>query len=461
MEERYTTPRRPTRSSISKPFLTGLLGVSAVTVSAGLYFLVPVWNPVVYDTHAPQAEKEAGIVAVEGTNASTTSQEVRPKANGPLPAYMPVPSAVKAIYMSQCVVGTPAFRSELVQLVEDTELNAVIIDIKDYTGKISFTTSNPLLRDAVSSECGATDMHAFVETLHAKGIYVIGRITVFQDPFYSTKHPDLAVKFATPVGAVWKDGKGLSFIDVGAKPFWDYIIELSRETHRLGFDEINYDYVRFPSDGPMDNIHFDWAGDTQKAIALEEFFAYLAKNMKDPLSYPEGVTPPQISADLFGMVTTNYDDLNIGQVLERALPYFDFVAPMVYPSHYPKGFNGWSNPNTVPYQLIKFVMDSAVKRTVARTSPVESFGVEAIYETVQVGPVGSSTATTTKKIPTGKYTKVVYDKDKIRPWLQDFDYGGTYDVKEVRAQIQATYDAGLDSWMLWAPSNRYTRGALD
>lgn len=211
----------------------------------------------------------------------------------------------------------------------------------------------------------------------------------------------------------------------------------------------------------MTNIHFDWAGDKNKAVALEEFFVYLAKEMKDPTKYPEGVSPPQLSADLFGMVTTNYDDLNIGQVLERALPYFDYIAPMVYPSHYPKGFNGWNNPNTVPYELIKFVMDSAVRRTIAHESPVEIFGSEPLYKTVTVPPVGSSTATTTKKVPTGNYTKSVYDKDKIRPWLQDFDYGGTYDVKEVRAQIKAAYDAGLDSWMLWAPSNRYTRGALD
>jgi hypothetical protein len=133
---------------------------------------------------------------------------------------------------------------------------------------------------------------------------------------------------------------------------------------------------------------------------------------------------------------------------------------MVYPSHYPTGFNGWNNPNTVPYELIKFVMDSAVRRAIAPESPIPTLGSEPVYETVVVPPVSSTTATTTKQVATGKYTKEVYDKDIIRPWLQDFDYGGDYDVAEVRAQIQATYDAGLDSWMLWAPSNRYTRGAL-
>lgn len=457
-------PRRritPSTLNRSKTRLALAIGSLTVAASTGLFFIVPALNPVIYDPHAPQAEKDTGVLSIEPGPTSTPEVDTRPLAGGPIPAYVPVPQAVKAIYMSQCVVGTPGFRADLVQLIDETELNAVIIDVKDFTGKLSFTTDNPKLKASVSDECGARDMRAFIQTLHEKGIYVIARITVFQDPYYTKLHPDLAVKFANPAGAVWKDHKGLSFIDVGAKPFWDYIIEISHEAHLLGFDELNYDYIRFPSDGPMSNIHFDWAGDKSKAVALEEFFAYLSKEMKDPNNYPQGVTPPQLSADLFGMVTTNYDDLNIGQVLERALPYFDYIAPMVYPSHYPKGFNNWSNPNTVPYELIKFVMDAAVRRTIASESPVNSLDSKPIYETVMVPPTGSTTATTTKQVPTGKYTKTVYDKDKIRPWLQDFDYGGTYDIAEVRAQIKATYDAGLDSWMLWAPSNRYTKGALD
>lgn len=438
-----------------------IIGILAVIVSVVVFFLVPVLMPTVYETETLHVEA-TGTTTQELAEASTTVsvEDVREEPTGPIPQYIETPKAVKAIYMTQCVVGTPSFRTDLVELIDETELNAVIIDIKDYTGKIAFTTDNPDLVNSVSDQCGARDMPSFIELLHSKGIYVMGRITVFQDPYYSLVHPELAVKFASPAGAVWKDHKGLSFIDVGAKPFWDYIVTLSREAHKLGFDELNYDYVRFPSDGPMQNISFDWAKDTEKQVALEEFFAYLHKEMKDESAYPKGITPPKISADLFGMVTTNYDDLNIGQVLERALPYFDFIAPMVYPSHYPTGFNGWKDPNTVPYELIKFVMDSAVRRTIATESPIPVLGSEPIMETVVVPPVSSTTATTTKEVATGKYTKVAYDKDKIRPWLQDFDYGGDYDIAEVKAQIQATYDAGLDSWMLWAPSNRYTKGAL-
>jgi hypothetical protein len=434
-----------------------ILGTLALLGSTGVYFIMPELTSREYQVQPLPLEEN---ILENTATSSEIEADSRKPLDGPIPQYVSIPEAVKAIYMTQCVVGTPSFRADLVQLIDETELNAVIVDVKDYTGKIAFDTDHPLLAESVSDQCGARDMKSFVELLHSKGIYVMARITVFQDPFYSLKHPDLAVKFASPAGAVWKDHKGLSFIDVGAKPYWDYIITLSQETHKLGFDEINYDYIRYPSDGPMKNIVFDWAGNKEKQVMLEEFFAYLHKEMKDPQNYPQGVNPPIISADLFGMVTTNYDDLNIGQVLERALPYFDYVAPMVYPSHYPKGFNGWNNPNSVPYELIKFVLGSAVRRTIASESQIETLGSEPIMETVHVPATSSTTQPTTKEVFSGKYTKEVYDKDKIRPWIQDFDYGGDYDVAEVRAQIQATYDVGLDSWMLWAPSNRYTRGAL-
>lgn len=363
--------------------------------------------------------------------------------------HVPIPNAVKAIYMSQCVVGTPSFREELVDLVKETELNAIVIDIKDYTGKIAFDTDHPLLKESVSDACGASDMRAFIEHLHREGIYVIGRITVFQDPFYSLRHPELAVKKASD-GSVWKDHKGLSFIDVGARPYWDFVIELSKESFNIGFDELNYDYIRFPSDGNMKDIYFSWSASTSKAVALENFFEYLSTHVKDPELYTayrhvgmRGDPVPVISADLFGMTTTNTDDLNIGQQLERALPHFDFIAPMVYPSHYPNGFNGWANPNVVPYELIHYVMKSGRDRSVATTTTVAFKGAQAV-------------STSTPHL----YRKPSFSAQKLRPWLQDFDYGGEYDAEDVRAQIQATYDVGLTSWMLWAPSNRYTREAL-
>lgn len=342
--------------------------------------------------------------------------------------HVPTPEPVKSIYMTQCAVGTPSLRDNLVALVDSTELNSVIIDIRDFSGEISFPTDNPKLADMVSDKCGAKDMKAFIEKLHSKDIYVIGRITVFQNPHYTKKHPDQAVQ--KKGGGVWKDYKGLSFVDVGAKPYWDNVVELSKESYALGFDELNYDYIRFPSDGPMSQAEYAWDTGKTKPEALEGFFVYLHEQMK-----PTGAV---LSADLFGMVTTNYDDLNIGQVLERALPYFDYIDPMVYPSHYPSGFNGYKNVNEHSYDIVRFSLREAVRRTVATTTTIASFAYTPI-------------ASTSPQL----YAKPSYAASKIRPWLQSFDYPVTYTAAMVQEQIKATTDSGLTSWLFWDPANKY------
>jgi hypothetical protein len=274
-------------------------------------------------------------------------------------------------------------------------------------------------------------MAEFIETLHDNDIYVIARITAFQDPYLAKLNPDWAVKKNSDKNINWKDGKGISYIDAGNKEMWKYLVDLGQESYAIGFDEINYDYIRFPSDGDMKDIYFPWSNDILisniakpavgtstpavkggKSIVMKSFFEYLHENFKD--------TGIIISADLFGMTSTNYDDLNIGQVLEDAAPNFDFIAPMVYPSHYPTGFNGYKDVNAHPYDIVNYSMVIAAKRLVA---------------------IGESPL-------------------KLRPWLQDNDYPVHYTPAMVRAQIQATYDAGLTSWMLWDAGNTYTQSAL-
>lgn len=369
--------------------------------------------------------------------------------------HVPLPKPVKTIYMTSCVVGTPSFRESLVALIEETEINSVIIDIKDYSGTISFPPQSDAWKPAwQNARCGTSDMKEFITELHEKGIFVIGRITVFQDPFYANVRPDLAVKRADGV-TVWKDHKGLSFIDVGAKEYWDHIIELAVESYNIGFDELNFDYVRYPSDGPMSDISFthskEFPGDDMMQANLESFFKYLQEALHEPDRFAafrhentgRETAVPWISADLFGMTTTNYDDLSIGQVQDRAAPYFDFIAPMVYPSHYPKNAFGYANPNDYPYEIVYYAMKTGVDRMRATTTPMQGFLHTRI---------GTSTPAV--------YEKPSYPASKLRTWIQDFDYGGDYDAADVRAQIQASVDAGVDSWMIWAPSNIYTRGAL-
>jgi len=335
------------------------------------------------------------------------------------------PEPLKALYMTACVAATPSWRGNLKELIERTELNAVVIDIKDYTGTISFP--NSFQQKLTGKGCLVPDMKDFIEELHASGIYVIGRISVFQDLYYTHLFPELAVK-SKATGGIWKDRKGISFIDVGAKPYWDYIVEISREARAAGFDELNYDYIRYPSDGDMQDAHFTWmntsdSGSTStppsKPEMLESFFKYLSEKLSD--------LDIKTSADLFGMTTTIENDLGIGQVLEKALPYFDYIAPMVYPSHYPPGWYGFDNPAEHPYEVIKIAMSKGLDRE-------RRFNLSR----------GFSTST----------------PSKLRPWLQDFNLGATYDAQKVRAQMRAVYDIGLTSWMLWDAGNTYTETAL-
>ena len=388
------------------------LNVKSIIVLGGVfafgfmgYFGLSAFTSVTYSNDlAPSA-------ALQTSEENTSVAYIEKKPEPPIiVTHIKTPDAVRGIYMSQCVVGTPSFREKLVGLIDATELNSVVIDIRDYTGKISFTTDNAILKDMVSDACGARDMKAFIKELHDKNIYVIGRITVFQNPYYTKVHPKEAVQ--KKGGGVWKDYKGLAFVDVGAKPYWDTVVELSKVSYEQGFDELNFDYVRFPSDGPMSQAVYSWDEGKTKADALKDFFQYLHDNLKS--------TNVVLSVDLFGMTTSNTDDLNIGQVLENAVPYFDFISPMVYPSHYPANWNGFKNPAANPYEVIKIAMSDGVER----------------LKTLGENPL------------------------KLRPWLQDFNLGAVYDKDKILAQIKATYDTGLNSWILWDPKNIYTKDAL-
>lgn len=424
--------------------LLTLCGATAVLSN----FYLPLFD-VTYELTA------AGVVEKVNDTKAVVPETIVPPDTRPVTTHVPLPAQVKAIYMTACVAGTPAFRERLVQLVKDTEINTIVLDIKDYSGAISFPPESTHWKPAwEKAECGARDMRAFIERLHQEEIFVIGRITVFQDPFTASRFPHLAVKRADGE-TVWHDHKGLSFIDVAAREYWDHVIALVVDSYNIGFDELNFDYVRYPSDGNMQDVSFphtagsSWPGDKQ--ANLEAFFAYLNTALDDETLFAayrhentgRASSTPWTSADLFGMTTTNTDDLSIGQIQERAAPYFDFIAPMVYPSHYPSNYLGLGNPNDHPYKIVHHAMVSGVARMMASTTPVSGFLHTRI---------GTSTP--------ALYAKPVFGGERLRTWIQDFDYGGDYDAADVRAQIQASYDAGVNDWMIWAPSNVYTRAAL-
>ncbi|MCK5027260.1 MAG: hypothetical protein KAS07_02480 [Candidatus Pacebacteria bacterium] len=407
-------------------FFFGAFLVSSFFVLISLFYSQTV-TLIVPDSDQDDQDNEA--TSTLSLVASTT-----PKEKPFVATHIETPDVVKGIYMTACVAGTPSFRNSIVKLIEETELNTVVIDIKDYTGTISFDVPEEDLFGESGTGCRANDMREFIAELHKKNIYVIGRVTVFQDPFYAMANSDQAVQKISVTGEVWTDYKGISFVDVGAKEYWKYIVDLSKASYKEGFDEINYDYIRFPSDGNMQDTYYPFSeervtADWQlgKAKILEEFFAYLYSEMKD--------TGAVLSADLFGMTMTNPDDLNIGQILEYAAPYFDYIAPMVYPSHYPSGFLGYYNVNAHPYEIVKYSMNEGVRRLNEYKN-----------------------STTTPDVGRGRDN---IDPLQLRPWLQDNDYPVHYTPEMVRAQIQATYDAGLTSWMLWDAGNTYTRAALE
>lgn len=372
--------------------------------------------------------------ATQNTATSSEEKSVASDEKGLKPPistkkHIPTPKVVRAIYMTSWVASQHDWRAKLAQFIKDSDLNSVVIDVKDYSGVISFKTGDDVLAAGGAEQVRVQDMEEFIATLHEMGIYVIARISVFQDPIYAVKHPEQAVQ--NGAGAVWTDKHGLHFVDPAASDYWNYIIRLSKASISIGFDELNFDYMRYPTDGNLKDIRYPISGPelkkldvslkesrptgsilpTAKQVVLTRFFKTLSEQLR-PLGIP-------LSVDFFGMTLTAKDDVNIGQVLEAGLPYFDYICPMIYPSHYPRQFNGYANPAEHPYEVIHFVMKAGVER-------VKAAG---------------------------------YKPSVLRPWLQDFNMGAVYDTQKVRAQIQGTHDAGVHSWLIWDPRNKYTRPA--
>lgn len=335
----------------------------------------------------------------------------------------PSPDIVRAVYLTSWVAGSPERVREALALARTTEINGVIIDVKDYTGVVAFATHNPLIED-LRSDHPRFDLATLTEQLHREGIYVIARICAFQDQHLVAVKPELAVRDAT--GNIWRDRHGLSWVDPGSSEVWTYLVEIGRAAARAGVDELNFDYIRFPTDGKLENMRFPMtsAPNQTRRQVIRRFFEHLTTALRP--------TKVHLSADLFGYATIRPDDLGIGQIIEDAFLYFDYISPMVYPSHYAPGFLNYGNPAAHPYEVVHYSLLYAEARR---------HRFARLLEALPAGPDGA---------------RPIDRVAKLRPWLQAFDMGAPYPPDVIRREMDATYDAGLTSgWYLWNPSSRY------
>lgn len=377
---------------------------------------------------------------------------VNPATIQPIPKKLEnPPGAVKSIYMTGWSAGSKNYIKYVDELLKTTQINAVVIDVKDSTGLVSYASAIPNVRAYKAYYPKIPDINALVNHFHDKGVYVIGRIVVFEDSVLAKNRPELAVYNTAPQNVLpnsttqtfkpilWQDNNGLLWLDPASKEVWDYNIAIAKEAFAHGFDEINFDYIRFPTDGNTKVMGFPiWNRKVSKSSVIKNLLTTVRQELADQV----------ISIDIFGQVASTVGDIGIGQILEDSFGLVDYVCPMMYPSHYVTGFLQYKNPADHPYEIVKYSMDSALARQIA----FDKVHNVVVSPTSNITDQGAASLTTPKPLIT-----------KIRPWIQDFDLGALYDGPMVLKEIQAVGDAAgnrFAGFMLWNPSNFYTQEAV-
>ncbi|MBO5208203.1 MAG: putative glycoside hydrolase [Lachnospiraceae bacterium] len=323
------------------------------------------------------------------------------------------PIKVKGIYVTGPVAGIDKM-DELIALVDETELNAMVIDIKNDMGVITYKMQSETVLEIESGMAYVQDMEGLIQKLKEKDIYLIARIVAFKDPYLAEKKPELSLK--TQNGEIFRDRNGEAWVNPYNHEVWDYLMEIGIEAAEIGFDEIQFDYIRFTTDNSAGEIDYGRDAETKTKEQVIADFTQFAHETLHPL----GVA---VSADVFGTIIDNETDAEIvGQDYRVMAENLDYVCPMVYPSHYANGAYGIAVPDKAPYDTVYHAMMASQRKLTG----------------VQAG---------------------------VRVWIQDFtavwlnDYI-SYGPEEVRAQIQAAYDAGYEEWILWNARTNYTEGAL-
>jgi hypothetical protein len=314
----------------------------------------------------------------------------------------PLPDQVRGVHVTVALASIPGRIKKYLDL---PGLNTLEVDVKDENGELGFVPSGVPLAREIGAAKSYYAPRKVARAAHRAGVYLIGRIVVFEDPILSERRPALAVR--TRDGGVWRNDAGLGWTNPYDRRVWDYNVAIGRAAARAGFDEIQFDYVRFPSDGPIEGAVFPGAAGRDPGWTIARFAHYAAKRLR-----AEGV---RVSVDVFGLSAAR--DLGVAQFPGRLAKFVDAVYPMVYPSHYNEGEYGLASPVGVP------------GATVARS--LADF----------------------KKRMRGS-------KALLIPWLEDFSFSGDVSPEHVRAQITAARRQGTKGFLLWNPLGEYTEGAL-
>lgn len=400
--------------------MAGLLALTGCSRPAPEEETSPAETETVAET--PVVEETSGIKVIENVGPDknrTVSLRIVDENNPALPGREAV--KVRGIYISGPMAGSTELFQNILDSAAGTEINTVVIDFKDDQGRITCPVDSP-----VASEIGACrpyvqDMKGLIASLKERGLYVIARVVAFRDPWLAEKKPEWSLHLAD--GSLYRDRQGMAWVDPYRKEVWDYLVEVGTEAKEAGFDEVQFDYIRFSTEGTMRDVVFDEAvtGGRSKTDVITEFVKYAYENLAS-----QGLF---VSADVFGtIIGSDIDAQAVGQVYTEMAKHLDYICPMIYPSHYGPGNFGLEHPDTMPYET---VLEALKKSQAVMDQAAEADGH-------------------------------VSSQAIVRPWLQDFTASYLregnyipYGYNEVQRQIQAVKDAGYDEWMLWSAANRY------
>ena len=395
-----------------KKFFVNIIGVSALALAV-LSGGCRRYEPAAYN----QDYEEEETTKIEPKTAAETAETITEEISA-IPKDSRKAVRVKGIYLGAKVLNNPEFMNEVYRQLDETELNAVVIDIKDDNGRVTCDMNIPLMDELGAENGDIPDIMAVMQELKKRDIYCIARIVALKDPFIAEKKPEWSLHKAD--GSLFRDNKGDAWVNPYKQEYWDYLLDISKNAIEIGFDEIQFDYIRFCTERGIDEVVYD-EQDTlgrDKISIITELVSYLSDSLR-----LEGTF---VSCDVFGtIIGSPIDARSVGQSYNQMVEAIDYICPMIYPSHYSSGNFGLEYPDKDPYACILGALKLSRKE-------LQKTAEDGINQAV------------------------------VRPWLQSFtaSYLGegnymVYDGKAVRDQIKAVYDSGYDEWILWSASANY------